>query len=1163
MLSESSSGKSLSALLILLMLGVVLTPLSASAADSDGDTVDDSLDDCPHAAGTSTIDKTGCPDRDGDGYSDTYDGWTSNNPNFGIDQQLTGGSHYSVDHNSDGSLLATAAGTQIRIFDTSTHTNVRSSAQLVGGNNAYITSIDWSPDDAYIAATLSDDTATILHASNMTIVHEDITHTGSSRTFSDVAFFPNSTSIAVVDEASGGWGGGTCTGCAVMLIDVATGTIWQEVKPAGNSGSYSSVAFSQDGSRMAVGGDGNAYLINTSSWATIRAMNPGSGANVHSIDISPDGNTIAMCTGYDNGVSQLRAFRTSDGASILSKTGTSSCYGVDVSPDSNQIVYTIGYYSTNGGSAIIYEIPSGTQIDTLAVARGSNTCSQSGNSNPCGNVNSASWHPDGYNIALAVSRNYNGLYFMFADLDPDNDGYNSTDQGDGIVDAFPDDGTQWDDTDNDGFGDNPAPAFQPDACITTWGNSTEDRFGCPDADGDGWSDDNDWAPNNKEQWVDADNDGYGDNYLYDIASNQLHLNQRGDAFPNDSTQWNDTDGDGYGDNYEDASWNQYRAPVWPGEIIVGAQNIDVFPLDRTQWRDTDGDWVGDEQMSDRPDGCPAVWGNSTYDRLGCIDTDGDGYSDPDAGWAARTDCYGADAFPNDPTQWCDEDNDGFGSNPDGNNADDCPNQAGTSTEDQDGCADRDGDGYSNTGDPFPDDGTQWEDSDGDNYGDNLDGNNPDYFPNDGSQWRDSDGDGYGDNPGGNNGDRFPNDPLQWADIDNDGYGDNFVDTDGDGISEGISDVCPMTYGESNSAASRGCPDSDGDGYTDPEDAFPDQPLQWADQDGDGFGDNVQFTDGDECIDVYGKSTENGVQGCPDSDGDGHADPFGDFVAKPDCTGADAFPDDPLQWCDKDGDGIGDNYQVTNKTVIDEDNPGLMIELCDQIGDAFPNDATQWSDMDCDGRGDNNTGIAPDAFPLRKTQQDDNDGDGYGNNFTNGAYQPDECRNEFGTSTIDRFGCPDSDNDGMSNLNDPCPWDPEISTGIPGQVVCAITEDPNKANEEETLDEVETKSSNVMLYAMGGIIAFMLAAILVAMLARQASRNRMMRERAIERKAEEQLMDEEERRQQWIDYYVANGDFDKARELGWTDPASLPAWKQHEIQQQEALQASIPTMVDLD
>ena len=94
------------------------------------------------------------------------------------------------------------------------------------------------------------------------------------------------------------------------------------------------------------------------------------------------------------------------------------------------------------------------------------------------------------------------------------------------------------------------------------------------------------------------------------------------------------------------------------------------------------------------------------------------------------------------------------------------------------------------------------------------------------------------------------------------------------------------------------------------------------------------------------------------------------------TGADAFPNDPLQWCDKDGDGVGDNYVFTNITVPDEENTGLMIELCEQIGDAFPNDATQWADMDCDGRSDNSTGIAPDAFPLRKTQQDDNDGDGY-------------------------------------------------------------------------------------------------------------------------------------------------------------------------------------------
>ena len=129
-------------------------------------------------------------------------------------------------------------------------------------------------------------------------------------------------------------------------------------------------------------------------------------------------------------------------------------------------------------------------------------------------------------------------------------------------------------------------------------------------------------------------------------------------------------------------------------------------------------------------------------------------------------------------------------------------------------------------------------------------------------------------------------------------------------------------------------------------------------------------------------------------------------------------------------------------------------------------------------------------------------------------------------------------------------------------MCEITEDPNKVEEEET-SEVKGEESNTLLYAMGGIIAFMLASILIAMLARQASRNRLMKERAVERKVEAQLMDEEERREQWIAHYVASGELDKARELGWVDPASMPAWKQHELQQQEQLQASIPTMLDLD
>ena len=67
-------------------------------------------------------------------------------------------------------------------------------------------------------------------------------------------------------------------------------------------------------------------------------------------------------------------------------------------------------------------------------------------------------------------------------------------------------------------------------------------------------------------------------------------------------------------------------------------------------------------------------------------------------------------------------------------------------------------------------------------------------------------------------------------------------------------------------------DSDGDGFVDPEDVFPDDPGEWSDVDGDGTGDGAD----------------------PDDDNDGVDDPD------------DPFPLDPAEWSDHDGDGIGDN-----------------------------------------------------------------------------------------------------------------------------------------------------------------------------------------------------------------------------------------------------------------
>ena len=79
----------------------------------------------------------------------------------------------------------------------------------------------------------------------------------------------------------------------------------------------------------------------------------------------------------------------------------------------------------------------------------------------------------------------------------------------------------------------------------------------------------------------------------------------------------------------------------------------------------------------QPDACPGEAGTSTVDRFGCVDDDGDGYSNE------------TDAFPSDPTRWIDTDNDGFDDAEDA-----CPTTTGNSSTDRLGCVDSDGDGVS-------------------------------------------------------------------------------------------------------------------------------------------------------------------------------------------------------------------------------------------------------------------------------------------------------------------------------------------------------------------------------------------------------------------------------------------------------------------------------------
>ena len=332
--------------------------------------------------------------------------------------------------------------------------------------------------------------------------------------------------------------------------------------------------------------------------------------------------------------------------------------------------------------------------------------------------------------------------------------------------------------------------------------------------------------------------------------------------------------------------------------------------------------------------------------------------------------------------------------------DDCPNIAGSSTQDANGCPDTDGDGYSDSGDIFPTDSSQWNDTDGDGYGDAYNGNDSDIFPLDASQWNDTDGDGYGDNPEGN-------DP----------------------------DSCPEEIGNSTYPG-LGCLDSDGDGYADTLDAFPFNQLEHLDSDQDGVGDN-----GDE-FPLDANETM-------DSDGDGVGD------------NADAFPNDANETIDSDGDGLGDNSDPNPLThnFIDSDGDNVP-----NIDDDFPADNTQWSDLDEDGFGDNPDGNDSDDFPLDPSQWKDSDGDGYGDNWANeswnttrsptlpgifleGASFADYCPETNGNSTADGYyGCLDDDGNGIANMFEPIVENNATDTGN------------DATNDDETSEETEESDS---------------------------------------------------------------------------------------------------------
>ncbi len=112
-------------------------------------------------------------------------------------------------------------------------------------------------------------------------------------------------------------------------------------------------------------------------------------------------------------------------------------------------------------------------------------------------------------------------------------------------------------------------------------------------------------------------------------------------------------------------------------------------------------------------------------------------------------------------------------------------------------------------------------------------------------------------------------------------------------------------------------DDDNDGVADLQDAFPLEPEEWSDEDHDLIGDNL-----DADVDSDGQGDDRNRNGTPDHE---ELDLDGDGVPRANAVPWDAFPLDPREWRDTDGDGIGDNAD------LDDDGDGFPDADEEQAG----------------------------------------------------------------------------------------------------------------------------------------------------------------------------------------------------------------------------------------
>ena len=317
----------------------------------------------------------------------------------------------------------------------------------------------------------------------------------------------------------------------------------------------------------------------------------------------------------------------------------------------------------------------------------------------------------------------------------------------------------------------------------------------------------------------------------------------------------------------------------------------------------------------------------------------------------------------------------------------------------------------------------WADTDGDQYGENVDA-----FPNDSAEAIDTDQDGVGDNT-----DAFPEDSSESSDRDGDGVGDNSDDfPDNPNLStndplytyvEGQGFYWPVylsnndigasvpyvlngrTYYMPNDIVSSGDSDedygiaslkypsdslnltidyysddlpvdSDADGYPDVFDPFPEDPTEFSDSDNDGIGDNSdKFPDNPNLSEndpMYTYIEGQGFywpvylsnEGIGDSTTyvlNGRTYYIPNTVFSSGTEGED-YGVASIKMPDISSALIQDYY--SNSIPVDSDG-----DRYPDIFDAFPSDPTEISDTDGDGVGDNSDEFREDPYEVKDTDED--------------------------------------------------------------------------------------------------------------------------------------------------------------------------------------------------